>query len=189
MPRGSTLLVMPRARQASPVWAPHVSGAVAHASGGVAALVALAFLRPAWWAEGQGCRLPAASTRADLPAAAAALATPAPPPSRCAATIRLVNAGVPSGSGVMQGRLEVQLPNGTWSTVCDDSFSDASASVACRQASRAAGGLGGLQPEGTIVPVAAAAAVCLPRSTMSLLPACPTDTPSPPLSCPHCSWD
>lgn len=33
----------------------------------------------------------------------------------------------------MQGRLEVQGPNNTWSTVCDDGFSDVAASTVCRQ--------------------------------------------------------
>lgn len=83
--------------------------------------------------------------RACPQAAAAAAAAPANqlpplPPSPSAATIRLVNAGVPSGARVMQGRLEVKLATGAWSTVCDDGFSDAAASVACRQASGVARG-------------------------------------------------
>ena len=50
------------------------------------------------------------------------------------ATVRLVDGDIASNPRAAQGRLEVQLPNGKWSTVCDDDFSDASATVVCRQA-------------------------------------------------------
>lgn len=84
--------------------------------------------------------LPWGSGQANLPMLSSSPPSSALTPDRHTATIRLVSAGAPAGSRVMQGRLELQLANGTWSTVCDDSFSDASASVACRQARGGASG-------------------------------------------------
>ncbi|PRW61121.1 deleted in malignant brain tumors 1 -like [Chlorella sorokiniana] len=52
--------------------------------------------------------------------------------SGIATTVRLVNGGANS-TRAMQGRLEIQLQNGTWSTVCDDDFTDVAATVVCRQ--------------------------------------------------------
>lgn len=48
------------------------------------------------------------------------------------AAVRLVN-GSPRNTRAMQGRLEIQLQNGSWSTVCDDEFNDVAATVVCRQ--------------------------------------------------------
>ncbi len=42
--------------------------------------------------------------------------------------VRLVD-----GSAVYEGRLEVQLEDGSWGTVCDDTFDDINAAVVCRQ--------------------------------------------------------
>jgi len=49
--------------------------------------------------------------------------------------LRLVSgSATTSGSTrLMQGRVEVRLWNGRWTSVCHDRFSDASASVVCRQ--------------------------------------------------------
>ena len=48
--------------------------------------------------------------------------------------VRLVN-----GTDTTNGRLEVQLRNGSWGTVCDDSFNATSAAVVCRQLGLAGG--------------------------------------------------
>lgn len=55
----------------------------------------------------------------------------------CAASVRLVSGSITSlNSRLTQGRLEVLLANGAWSTVCDDGFTDQSATVVCRQVRR-----------------------------------------------------
>lgn len=52
-----------------------------------------------------------------------------------AGVTRLVYGGVSNNSRALQGRLEVKLPDETWSSVCDDGFTDTAASVVCREAS------------------------------------------------------
>lgn len=52
-----------------------------------------------------------------------------PPHHLSAASVRLVN---PNRANIMAGRLEVKH-NGLWGTVCDDGFSNAAATVVCRQ--------------------------------------------------------
>ncbi len=49
--------------------------------------------------------------------------------------MRLVSEGISTeNSRVTQGRLEVYVPaNNSWSTVCDDGFTDVAASIVCRQ--------------------------------------------------------
>lgn len=59
---------------------------------------------------------------------------PSPPSPHLAAGLRLVSNSLTTENAIiMQGRLEVQGPNNTWSTVCDDGFSDVAASTVCRQ--------------------------------------------------------
>ncbi|PRW61301.1 deleted in malignant brain tumors 1 -like [Chlorella sorokiniana] len=54
--------------------------------------------------------------------------------SGAAPGLRLVSNSLTSdNSFVTRGRLEVRMPDKTWSTVCDDGFSDEAASVVCRQ--------------------------------------------------------
>ncbi|KAG2500432.1 hypothetical protein HYH03_002001 [Edaphochlamys debaryana] len=47
--------------------------------------------------------------------------------------VQLANSSTDSTGRVLRGRPEVILPNGTRGTVCDDAFTDASATVLCRQ--------------------------------------------------------
>lgn len=47
----------------------------------------------------------------------------------CAASVRLVNS---NPANTTAGRLEIKR-NGVWGTVCDDRFSNAAATVICRQ--------------------------------------------------------
>ena len=56
-----------------------------------------------------------------------------------AAWVRLVSGSIANNMRAMEGRLEVRMWNGSWSTVCDDGFTDAAASVVCRQVSEPAG--------------------------------------------------
>lgn len=50
-----------------------------------------------------------------------------------------MSGGIATNERAMQGRLEVQLPSGAWSTVCDDGFTNLAASVVCRQVGRGDG--------------------------------------------------
>lgn len=55
------------------------------------------------------------------------------PSTKQADQVRLVTGGITNNERAMQGRLEVQLASGSWSTVCGDGFTNLAASVLCGQ--------------------------------------------------------